>query len=395
MLTPVDEVLSFIQEKAIQVDEEIIELSAGLGRVLSKDIRSSIDVPSFDNSAMDGYAINAEGVNVGSKLPISDRIPAGSVGQDLTLGTAARIFTGAPLPIGTNAVVMQENTSQMHNEVLINEDPQVGQNVRRAGQDIKSGVTVLKAGRRLKAQDLGLIASLGCAEMSVFRRLRVAVISTGNELVSPTKKLQPGQIYNSNQYTLVALVEQLGMVALDMGCIGDSFSETEKALTVAEKEADCIISSGGVSVGEEDYVKAVVEKLGSLDLWKLAIKPGKPLAFGMIGTTPFFGLPGNPVSSFVTFNIVARPYLMLCQGCHDGHLMKVEAQTDFDFKAGNRKEYLRVKLKFNDQGRCIASLFANQGSGIMSSVSWADGLAEVEINGDICQGDRIKINLTT
>ena len=392
-LTPVDEVLSYIEEKAIQVDEECIDLSAGLGRVLSQDIRSNIDVPSFNNSAMDGYAISGDGIGAGARLNISDRIPAGSVGQSLLPGTAARIFTGAPMPTGADTVVMQENTTLADNEVIINEDPKIGQNVRLAGQDIKSGSVLLSAGRQLRAQDLGLIASVGCAEIFVYRKLRVAVLSTGDELISPGEKLLPGQIYNSNQYTLLALIEQLGMVAIDMGCIGDSFFETEQALIEAELNADCIISSGGVSVGEEDYVKAVVEKLGKLDLWKLAIKPGKPLAFGKVGNTPFFGLPGNPVSSFVTFNIVARPYLMLCQGCIEGHLMKMEAQSDFDFKGGSRKEYLRVRLSINDEGRSIASLFQNQGSGVMSSVSWADGLAEVEIDDEIISGDLIRINL--
>jgi molybdopterin molybdotransferase len=397
-LTPVDEVLSYIQEKVIKVDEECIDLSAGLGRVLSRDIRSNIDVPSFNNSAMDGYAISADGIAAGAKLNISDRIPAGSVGQSLLPGTAARIFTGAPMPAGADTVVMQENSTLVqnavvNNEVIINEDPKMGQNVRLAGQDTKAGSTLLSAGRRLRAQDLGLIASVGCAEISVYRKLRVAVLSTGDELISPSEKCLPGQIYNSNQYTLLALIEQLGMLAIDMGCIGDSFSETEKALIEAELSADCIISSGGVSVGEEDYVKAVVEKLGKLDLWKLAIKPGKPLAFGQVGNTPFFGLPGNPVSSFVTFSIVARPYLMLCQGCVEGHLMKMAAQSDFDFKGGSRKEYLRVRLNINEEGRSIASLFQNQGSGVMSSLSWADGLAEVEIDQEISSGDLVSVNL--
>lgn len=397
-LVPVEEVLEKIKRQAaLLVKEEEIDLSMALGRVLSQNVSSSINVPSFDNSAMDGYALHSSGVGHGTRLKVSDRIPAGSAGQTLKVGTTARIFTGANIPPGADAVVMQENTRLVGDEVEICEVPQKGQNIRLCGQDIKIGDRVLSAGRRLRPQDLGLLASVGCARIPVYQKLKVAVLSTGDELVRPSDvaiaDLKPGQIYNSNQTTLIALIEQLGMVAIDMKHVGDSFTETERAFREATEIADCIVSSGGVSVGEEDHVKAVVEKLGQIDIWKLAIKPGKPLAYGRIGKTPFFGLPGNPVSSFVTFNIIARPYLMRCQGNPDGTLIQIQAISGFEITGGSRREYLRVRLVSDEQGNIVVTKFMNQGSGILSSLSWADGLAEVEINTKISVGDSIRVSI--
>jgi len=397
-LTPVDEVLVKIKQQAsLLVDEEEIDLGSALGRILSQSIKSAINVPPSDNSAMDGYAINSAGVSKGIKLKVSDRIPAGTTGQVLVPGTAARIFTGASIPPGADAVVMQENTAVIDDEVEIHEHPQKGQNVRLCGQDIKAGEIVLSLGRKLKPQDIGLLASIGYARVPVYQKLKVAVLSTGDELVCPSEippnSLKPGQIYNSNQYALIALIEQLGMAAINMEPVGDSFEATEKAFLQAAEIADCIVSSGGVSVGEEDHVKAVVDKLGQIDIWKLAIKPGKPLAYGRVGKTPFFGLPGNPVSSFVTFNIVARPYLMLCQGCPDGELTQIQVPAGFEIKGGSRREYLRVKLETDERGHISLVNFANQGSGILSSLSWADGLAEVEIGAKISKGDAVKVRL--
>ncbi|HIG42785.1 MAG TPA: molybdopterin molybdotransferase MoeA [Gammaproteobacteria bacterium] len=408
-LTPVDEVIEYLTANARCLAAiESTPLRSALGRVLAVDVVSAMDVPMLDNSAMDGYAINTSGLSDGAVVAISDRIPAGTTGQTLVAGTAARIFTGAPIPTGANAVIIQENTQLIDdsvrlqevrlkearpNEVRLNEIPKVAQNIRKAGQDIKAGTVVLSRGRKLRAQDLGLIASVGFAEIEVFRKLKIAVMSTGDELVDPPAALLPGQIYNSNHYTLQALIQQLDMEAIDLGMIADTAEATEAALLRGAELADCILSTGGVSVGEEDYVKGAVEKLGQLDLWRLAIKPGKPLAFGRIGQTPFFGLPGNPVSSFVTFTIVARPYLLKSQGATELELSNMYAQVDFDRPAGARREYCRVRVAYDATGQGTITNFTNQGSGVMSSVSWANGLAEIEIDHEVRKGDFVKVYL--
>lgn len=393
-LTPVDEAIAQITGQAkLLTSTERLPLVDLLGRTLSEDLVSPISVPQANNSAMDGYAVNADDIQIGKPIEVSDRIPAGTVGRTLAPGSAARIFTGAPMPSGANAVVIQENTELQGDKVVLLTTPQSGDNVREAGQDIQAGQIILPQGHRMRAQDIGLAASVGCHELLVFKKLKVGVMSTGDELVDPPTPLAPGQIYNSNHYTLQSLIRSMGMQPVDLGMVADTPEATEAALARGAEQADCILSSGGVSVGEEDHVKAAVEKLGALNLWRLAIKPGKPLAFGHVNNTPFFGLPGNPVSGFVTFMLIARQYLLLCQGATQTSLMAVYGRSNFETRGGSRREYYRVQIEFDGNGESRVENFGNQGSGIMSSVSWANGLAEIDIDQQVNKGDLIKVLL--
>lgn len=390
-LIPVDQVIDTLLDRVVPVeDKESVTLDEARGRVLAEDVRSPLDVPPADNSAMDGYALNVDdpAIREGGIYPVSDRIAAGQIGQPLQPGTMARIFTGAHVPPGANAVVMQENTETLEFGVKLNVMPQRDANIRPRGQDIASGDTVLEKGRRLQPQDIGLIASIGLAECPVYRRLKIAILTTGDELVDPPAPVREGQIYNSNRYTLAAMVRQLGMEVVDLGIVADTPEATEAALLKGADEADCILSSGGVSVGEEDYVKSSVEKLGVIDIWRIAIKPGKPMAFGSVGQTPFFGLPGNPVSTFVTFFVIAQPWLYKFQGCKSVYNRFFYGTSGFEFDGGTRREYMRVRL---DREQGVVHKYDNQGSGVMSSLCWADALAEVEVGQRIRAGDAIKI----
>lgn len=364
-----------------------------LGAVLAEDILATVPVPGDDNSAMDGYALRSAEADTG--LRVVQRIPAGSTeAVELTPGTAARIFTGAAIPPGADAVVMQENCSVLDDVLTVSGPVEPAQNVRPRGQDIAAGSTVLKRGRVLRPQDMGLLASVGCARVPVYTPLKVAVLSTGDELVEPgDSKLRRGQLYNSNRYTLAGLVRSLGMTCIDAGIVPDDPEATAQALAEAAETADCVITSGGVSVGEEDHVKAQVERLGQLDLWKLAIKPGKPLAFGRIGNTPFIGLPGNPSSVFVTFCLVARPFLRRMQGVTEPDGVRLQALAGFAVnKPGGRQDYLRVSLESTPTG-LRAHRFDNQSSGVLSSVSYSDALAVVPPGTTIAEGDVIDILL--
>jgi len=369
-----------------------VPLLDALGRVLAEAVVSTIDVPGEDNSAMDGYALRA--AEVGRPLPVSQRIPAGAVGGPLEPGTAARIFTGAPIPVGADAVVMQEECEEREGRVTVSAKVRVGQNIRPRGQDIAGGATVLSPGRILRPQDLGLLASIGRATVSTFRPLRVAVLSTGDELVEPgLAGRQPGQLYNSNRYTLAGLLQGLGMECIDGGIVADDAEITAGALRRAAGDADCVITSGGVSVGEEDHVKNQVQRLGRLDLWKLAIKPGKPLAFGRIGETPFIGLPGNPTSVFVTFCLIARPFLRRLQGVNEPDPPSLGATARFRIdRPGSRREYLRVCLE-NTSGGLEAVPFPDQGSGVLSSVSASNALAEIPPGTTVAEGDTVRVLL--
>jgi molybdopterin molybdotransferase len=390
----VEQALDFILGAATPMgDVEEVLTSHALGRVLAVSQVSDIAVPPHDNSAMDGYAVRAADLDAlrDTRLPVSQRITAGSVGVPLAPKTAARIFTGAPIPPGADAVVMQENTTAEGNEVVIHKAASAGTSVRRAGEDIAVGATVLSAGTRLLAQHLGLAASIGIPKLPVHRRLGVATFFTGDELVAPGSPLGPGQIYNSNRYMLNALLEALGCDVLDLGTVPDDLEATVQVLDQAAPRADLIITSGGMSVGEEDYVKAAVQTRGQLDMWRIAVKPGKPLAFGKVGNANFLGLPGNPVSVFVTFCLFARPLVLRMQGVTDVAPASFSVEADFDWpRADKRREFLRVRTVREGNGATKAKLFPNQGSGVLTSTVWGDGLVDVPPNTTISRGQMVK-----
>lgn len=392
-LTPIQDALEQLIQSVKTCDEaaESIPLTNVSGRILASDIVASLDVPNCANSAMDGYAVKAADIqNTPTNLRVTQRIPAGQVGSTLNSGEAARIFTGAPLPEGADAVVMQENTEASGDDVVIKQAAAAGENLRAAGEDIKAGATLYKAGHRLRPQDAGVLASVGCTSVAVHRPLKVAVFTTGDELVTPGKELGPGQIYNSNFYSLSALLQRLHAEVIDLGVIEDDFESTKTALTQAAEVADCIITTGGVSVGEEDHVKAAVESTGNLDLWKLAIKPGKPFASGKVLGKQFFGLPGNPVSSFVTFSLLVRPLLMRMQGCVDVFAKPLPLRAGFSAaESGERQEYIRVTLESTGAGGARIVPYETQSSGAGASLSAADGLAIIPPYTAVNEGDTL------
>ncbi len=393
VLTTIDDALEHIlRDVSGSTEYEEVSLSGASGRVIAENIKADINVPGYDNSAMDGFAVNTDFIeDPGCTLAISQIIPAGLTGTKLESGTAARIFTGAPIPPGANAVILQEDTEYDNQQVKVLQVPKLGQNIRLSGHDIKQGDVILDQGHKLMPQDIGLLASLGMSNVKVCKPLRIAILNTGDELVAPGERLSSGQIYESNSFTLEALLKKLGMQTQKLGIVKDDFQSTQQALLSASEEADCIISSGGVSVGDADKVKAAVENLGNLSLWKLAIKPGKPFSFGRVGGTPFFGLPGNPVAVFVTFLMLVKPYLLKMQGVHNIHTKKYQLPAGFEVvEAGSRQEYIRVRLQENQQGQQELIPFSNQGSSVMTSTSWAEGLAIIPINTKIEKGDSIQ-----
>ena len=392
---PVREALDVLLAAARAVDGvEDVDTLAANGRVLACDQVSGLNVPSADNTQMDGYAVRAADCASGSAtLRIAQRIPAGTVGQPLVPGTAARIFTGALIPEGADAVVMQEQCEANGDQVTIKHAPQSGEWIRRAGGDIVAGSVILPAGTRLRSQELGLASSVGLARLPVRRRVRVAVFFTGDELAMPGEPLAPGAIYNSNRFTLRGLLENLGCEISDYGIVPDSLRATRDTLRAAAAEHDLIITSGGVSVGEEDHIKPAVEAEGRLNMWQIAVKPGKPLAFGEVnregsGAAFFLGLPGNPVSSFITFLLFVRPFVLHLQGVTGGVAPKaIPLRADFDWtKPDRRNEFLRARI--NDAGGL--DLFPNQGSGVLTSTVWADGLIDNPPGQAIAKGDIVR-----
>ena len=362
------------------------------GRVLARDLVSPLQVPPQDNSSMDGYAVRvAEIPDEGVALPVSQRIAAGSAAQPLAAGTAARIFTGAPVPPGADAIVMQEDTEAADDgRVRILRVPERGQWIRASGEDVRQGSTVLAAGERLGAAALGLAASIGRDRLEVARRPRVALFSTGDELVMPgevpPEAMKPGAIYNSNRFFLRALLLRLGCEVSDLGIVPDRREATVHALAQAAQGHDLILTSGGVSVGEEDHIKPAVQSLGTLDLWQIAMKPGKPFAYGRVKDAHFIGLPGNPVSSYVTFALLVRPFLLRLQGATDVGPRPIQLPAHFTLpRADKRREFLRARR--NAEGGL--ELFHNQSSGVLTSVTWADGLVDNPPGRTIARGDMV------
>jgi molybdopterin molybdotransferase len=386
------QLLDLAQPLALRDDEfEVLPTREALDRVLARDQVSTLDVPPMDNSQMDGYAVRVADLTAGQPMAVSQRIAAGEVAAPLAAGTAARIFTGAMLPAGADAVIMQEQAVLEGGQVRFDILPAGGDWIRRAGEDIRRDSVVLTAGTWLTPQALGLAASVGLAVLPVRPRLRVACFFTGDELAMPGETLAPGAIYNSNRFVLVALLRRLGCDVTDLGIVPDSLEATRSALREAARRCDLIVTSGGMSVGEEDHVRPALEAEGSLRTWQIAIKPGKPLAWGAVrradgGSAHFIGLPGNPVSSFVTFLLFVRPFILRLQGATDRPPRPIAVRADFDWpKPDRRREFLRAR--FNEAGGL--EIFPNQGSGVLTSTVWADGLIDNPPLQAIRRGDRV------
>jgi molybdopterin molybdotransferase len=388
-LLTVDEALEVLLAGARPVAEveAVPTLDAG-GRVLARAQVSTMDVPPMDNSAMDGYAVRSADVPApDTRLKVAQRIQAGATGQALAPGTAARIFTGAPIPPGADAIVMQEFCAADDGHVVIKKVPEKDAWVRRRASDIARGAQVLAAGIRLRPQDTGLAASVGIKTLPLRRRVRMGLFFTGDELVMPGDPLPPGRIYNSNRFTLNGLAQVFGCEVRDYGIVPDSLEATRAVLKQAAAECDVIVTSGGVSVGDADFVKPAVEAEGSLLMWKIAMKPGRPLAFGRVGEAAFIGLPGNPVSSFVTFLIFVRPFVLKTQGIAAVAPRAIAARADFDWAEPDaRREFLRVK--WNAEGGL--EIYPTQDSAVMTSTAWADGLVDNPPNHAIRRGDTVR-----
>lgn len=363
------------------VEPEQIGLRAALGRILAEDVSSERPVPPHDNAAVDGYAVRFDDLDPDDEtaLTVSGRVAAGHpMGRPVRPGEAIRIFTGAPMPEGPDTVLMQEDCRVDGDRVIIPPGIKRGANRRRAGEDIASGDIILRAGHRLRPQEIGLAASIGRTEIMVFRKLRVALFSTGDEIRDIGAELPPGCVYDSNRYTVSALLETLGCEIDDLGILPDNYDDIERALDAASRDHDAVLTSGGVSTGDEDHVRRAVEQLGGIHFWRLAIRPGRPLALGQIGRTPFIGLPGNPVAVMVTFMRLARPALLLLAGCADTEPQIFRVRAGFEYKKKiDRREWLRVRLTTDSSGIVSAERFPRGGAGILSSMVAADGLLEL------------------
>lgn len=358
---------------------EQVPLLAALGRVLAMPVVSPMAVPAFANSAMDGYAVcPLDPTQSPWQLTVTQRIAAGSTGSAIAPGQAARIFTGAPVPPGTYAVLPQEDVTAEQDQITVTSPVSKNLWVRDRGEDIAAGSEIIGAGKRLKPADLALAASVGITHVAAFEPLKVAILLTGDELVEPGTALEPGQIYNSNRYWLQALLTQMGCQVIDPGIVRDTAEQTRAALKRSSEQADIIITCGGVSVGEEDHVRAAVESMGRIDLWQIAMKPGKPLAYGQANGADFIGLPGNPVSAFVTFVLMGLPFLQIRMGTTPTSLSTRDMVADFEWpKPDRRREFIRVRQHQLPDGKWVLRRWPNQGSGVMSSVAWADGFVDV------------------
>lgn len=385
----VEDALALLAERVVPLaGTETVALAAALGRVLAEDVVSPVNVPPYDNSAVDGWGFAAAGRPADGRLPVVGTVAAGHPYDGVVpAGSAVRILTGAPVPAGVDAVAMQEDCQAADGAVGV---PvlEAGANVRDKGQDVRVGATVLQAGIRLRPQDLGIAAATGCTELVVRRRLRAAVFSTGDEICEPGKPLPPGCLYDTNRTTASALLRTLGAEVTDLGILPDKRDLIAQALAEAAASHDVVLTSGGVSVGDEDHVKAAVEAQGALHFWKLAIKPGKPVALGQVGNAAFIGLPGNPVAVMVTFMLIARPLVLGLMGIKDSSVQRYRVEAGFAFRhKPGRREWLRARVRA-EGGRLVAEKFHSEGSGVLSSMVWSDGLVEIpEDAGDLAPGD--------
>lgn len=391
-LMPVDEAIRYLLDQApLPPPVQRVALDQALGRVLATDIRSPMNLPAWDNSAMDGYALRAADLPAaGGYLTLAGRIAAGQASNNpLQPGQAVRIFTGAPLPPGVDSVVPQESCRVAGERVWL---PPVndGHHVRKEGEEVRRGDLLLRAGKRLRAQELGLLAGAGIARLEVYRPLQVGLLSSGDELREPGEALAPGQIYNSNRHSLAALLRGWGMEVHDFGTMPDKLLASRQALSLAAAECDVLLTSGGVSVGEEDHLKQAIEALGSVDLWRLAIQPGKPLAFGEVAGKPWIGLPGNPSAALITALIVVRPFLFRAQGMDEVIPVPLQLPAGFDWpKPNRRRQYLRAKLVPSADGSLCVELHPQQSSAMLAAACWADGLAVVECQAHVRMHDKV------
>lgn len=388
MLSDHEAIETLLAKAKLLVKTETIPLAEANGRVNAEQIYAPINVPANDNSAMDGFACNSNDVRINTKIKLSQRIAAGDKPLPLAKGTAARIFTGANLPPGADCIVIQEDCDYDEQSVLLLTKPNPGRHVRYAGEDIKQGQIILAPGDSVGPAQVGLIASLGINKVCVYKKLRIALLTTGSELLEPGTSSESGKRFNSNRYTLTAAIHQLNMEVTHHRIVADTLADTETEIVASCNDADIVISTGGVSVGDEDHVKTALENIGTMHLWKIAMKPGKPLAFGSINETPFIGLPGNPVSALITFLLIARPFILACQGLSSQPLIKHSVISSFDWNTQKRCEYLRVKLR-QENGQPIAHQYRSQDSGIQSSLHHSDGLVRIEKNSHIKIGDTL------
>ena len=391
-LHPVDEVIEHLLSRAPRPPKvEQVALADALGRVLAEDLLAPSDVPAWDNSAMDGYALRARDLPIeGGFLPLAGRIAAGDSGlTPLSPGQVVRIFTGAPLPPGADTVVAQEDCQVEGSGVWLPAAKQ-GAHVRQRGEELTNGSLLLSAGQRLRPQEIGLLAGMGFARVAVYRPLRIGLLSSGDELREPGEALQPGQIYNANSFTLGAVLRSLGMQVHDYEVMADDLAASRDALSLAASEWDMLLTSGGVSVGEEDHLKQAIRELGELHLWRLAIQPGKPLAFGEVGGKPWLGLPGNPAAALITALIVARPFLLRAQGRVEVLPKALPLPAAFSWTQPRpRRQYLRARLQTDANGQLQVHLHPRQGSAMLSSACWSDGLAVIEIGQTLQAGEAV------
>lgn len=380
-LMPVDEAIAALLAQAPPPPAtQVIGLEQALGRVVAEELFSPLDLPGFDNSAMDGYALRAEDVPAeGGYLMLAGRIAAGQHSKvRVQAGQAVRIFTGAPLPPGADTVVPQERC-RLYGQRIWCPPVRLGEHVRKQGEELQRGQTLIAVGKRLRAQDIGLLASAGIPRLKVYRPLRVCLLSSGNELRDPGEALVPGQIYNSNRYALAALLRGWGVDVHDYGVMADELAASRDALALASSECDLLLTSAGVSVGEEDHLKQAIEALGRVDFWRLAIQPGKPLAFGDVAGKPWLGLPGNPSAALITALVVVRPFLLRAQGVERVLPVPIQVPAAFEWLTPNkRRQYLRARLSPGEDGQLRAVLHPQQSSAMLTAACWADGLVIVE-----------------